>query len=321
MPKKRKQNPIRCFNCNKPLDPSGKLRKLGRYYIYCRACFGEIAFKCCRCGGNYPHNRRAANQRTCLACAGCTQTDNQDANWHAKRLSTETTFDKIKSKRRYGVEIETAQCKYVCRVQGTTPFGAKYDGTISGKEFDSPILAGDEGLAVIRDFCDIAKRRAWTVDERCGTHIHLDMSSQTSASLRQTAVGYLHTYQSWSKLVDPSRLGNEFCMPPTYNVSAVTASVYFSSFTETRRRYEFINFRAFERHGTFEIRGLEGTLDKNLLVNWIIAHLTFVDFCAKVSIEELEKLFNQPESICWANLKTVLGDTARYFGRRRENNK
>jgi hypothetical protein len=251
----------------------------------------------------------------------CNAINNGDdrIGWQTRSILAGATFDFIGSKRRFGVEIETAQCKHYSRIENQTFFGAKFDGTIDGKEFDSPILCGDEGLAIVHHFCDIAKRRGWEVNDRCGTHIHLDMSREREDRLRSIIVGYLYTYQSWAKLVHPKRLNNAFCMPPSYNPTNILNTRHsFHSIIQNAERYEFINFRAYQRHRTFEIRGLEGTLDKKLLTNWIVAHLTFVDLCATLSVEQIGQLFNQPEPICWDNLrKMVLGDIGRYFARLR----
>jgi hypothetical protein len=271
---------------------------------------------CQQCNRLYhTENRAISNNRICVRCEA-TNNGAYTAGWEKKSELVGTTYNLIKSARRFGIEIETAQCKHVDRIQGKTLFGAKYDATITGKEFDSPILSGDEGLVVVHHFCDMAKRRGWKVDERCGTHIHLDMSQEGALNLRSIAIAYLYTYQSWAKLVHPNRLNNNHCMPPTYDADCIMRRAFTSAISRIRR-YQFINIAAYLRHKTFEIRGLEGTLDKKLLTNWIIAHLTFADFCATLSVEQVNRLFNQPELICWDNLKTAIGDTARYFGHRR----
>lgn len=314
MAKRKKRALYYCCRCGKPLDPNGKLHVL-RNHTYCRACFRATVFKCQRCQGLYTMtNRGFPNHRICVRCAGGGRDNVASVSWPTGKEIVGATFNLIESKRRFGVEIETAQCQYVGRIKGKTSFGAKYDATVSGREFDSPILSGDEGHATIHNFCDIAKRRGWEVDNNCGTHVHLDMSRESSGNLASIAIAYLYTYPTWAKLVHPRRLSEEYCAPPSYSADAIKYSRF--SDIVRRGRYEFINISAYIRHKTFEIRGLEGTLDKKLITNWIIAHLTFADLCAKLSIEQVEVFFKQPEQICWMNLKRLaLGDTARYFGR------
>jgi len=330
MPRRRKLRTrvIRCKRCTNVLDPNGQLHHISygpATGYYCRACFfTHIAFKCRRCGGAYLRagmpERGESSTNLCPGCARrrATAPSVRHVNWGRRDELAGTTFESIKSERRFGIEIETAQCNHVNRIRGKTPFGAKHDSTVTGKEFDSPILSGDEGLAVVSDFCDIAKRRRWAVNEDCGTHIHLDMRREGEDSLRAIAAGYFFTYPSWAKLVDPVRTYNDFCLQPDYCDRTMSNPTPFRQLAGETNRYTFINIAAYCRHRTFEIRGLEGTFDKNLLANWIISHLTFADFCATLTIEQVTRLFNGTEKACWHNLKKhVLGDTARYFGRLR----
>lgn len=224
-------------------------------------------------------------------------------------------FDLAGSARTFGVEIETAACRFAERMENRTVFGAKYDATCSGREFDSPILSGNEGLQVVRDFCDHAKRRGWTVDKGCGVHIHLGMQDEEIETVQRIAVAYLYTYPSWGKLVLPTRLMNEFCFPPSTSARALATHDDFRYYCSNANRYQFINLSAYIRHSTIEIRGLEGTLDKTLITNWLIAHLAFADFAASSTYEELETLFGGTEETCWENLKKHIGSTTRYFGR------
>ena len=219
------------------------------------------------------------------------------------------------SARAFGIEIETATCRFAERLRNKTAFGAKYDATCTGREFVSPILGGDEGLQTVRDFCDHAKRRGWEVDSGCGVHIHLDMSQEDRATAKRIAVAYLLTYPTWAKLVDPKRLTNQYCMPPGHNAHYVQNHNDFGYLCGSCYRYEFINLAAYCRHGTIEIRGLEGSLDKVLITNWIKAHLAFTDFAASSDYQELNSLFGGTEEDCWRNLKQHIGSTARYFGR------
>jgi hypothetical protein len=96
----------------------------------------------------------------------------------------------------------------------------------------------------------------------------------------------------------------------------------FFRFCEDANRYEFINIAAWPQHNTIEIRGLQGTLDKRLITNWIIAHTSFADFAANSTYAELDRLFLAPskENQCWHNIKKHLGTAARYFGRTRVKN-
>ena len=334
---KKPRKVTRCSGCGVHMDPNGNLHSntvvVSRYGgvrsgVYCNKCFKMRFFTCTRCQRTKNIYRRdPKNKRLCRMCVHdliktrhrsrrrTVPMNPRDVSWsQGNRIhAIETAL--TGSKRAFGIEIETATCPFVERLQHKTAFGAKYDATCTGREFVSPILGGDEGLQTVCDFCDHAKRRGWKVDDNCGVHIHLDMSQENHNTAQRIAVAYLLTYTSWAKLVDPRRLTNAYCMPPTPSAHYVQNHDDFEYLCNNSNRYEFINLSAFRRHRTIEIRGLEGSLDKALITNWIKAHLAFADFAATSSYQELNSLFGGTEVERWHNLKQHIGSTARYFGR------
>ena len=317
-----------CTGCGCPLDPNGNLNRT-RSRNFCNKCYKKLYFICLRCcQKRMLNNRSAVNSRLCNRCVRDMLRARQqalakkpqpmptrDVRWGLGSRIHGKVFDKVGSTRTFGVELETAECRYAERLEGKTSFGAKYDATCSGREFVSPILSGNEGLRVIRHFCDHAKRRGWVVDEGCGVHLHLGMQDEAEATVQRISVAYVHTYRTWLTLVAPDRAHNEYCCPPTVTPARLQSANDFMDYCSNVNRYQFINFAAYSRHTTLEIRGLEGTLDKNLITNWVIAHLAFADFAASSSYEELTRLFGGTEADCWENLKQHIGSTARYFGR------
>jgi Putative amidoligase enzyme len=277
----------------------------------CRKCFHKQYFVCSKCGCMcYRRDASRYNKYMCIYCAS-----ERMAEWNCIEKEWNSTFNKCKSHRLFGVELETYSCPNNKKIQSKTVFGSKYDGSIRGKEYYSPPMLGDKGLEEIQNFCHAAKCRGWRVNEDCGTHVHLDVRQQTSDELKCIAIGYLLTYPSWSSLVDPRRRYNTYCAPPSLTVHDIERVPEFGIISDQANRYQFINFAAHRKHGTIEIRGLEGTLDAKLVTNWVLAHLTFVDFCAKLSIAEVKETFKKDT---WKALKQhVLKDLSRYFGRRR----
>jgi hypothetical protein len=219
------------------------------------------------------------------------------------------------SARTFGVEIETAQCNNVHKIEGKTVFGAKYDSTVTGREFVSPILGGDDGLQVVTDFCDHATRRGWGVDRECGIHVHLGMQDDDIETVQRIGYAFLLTYDNWVGLVAPWRRGNGWCGKHPYTLDDYRG-VVFRRHCETVSRYHFFNFNSYCYHKTIEIRGLQGTLDKTLISNWICALVRFADFAAKSCYNDLDAMFrNKPEKTCWKALRKHIGPTARYWGR------
>jgi len=314
----RQLNVHRCRACGHALDPSTNPRDNVAYRNrYCRRCYNRLFFRCVRCGRRYPTYNQSELANVCTRCDGSREySGHNEATWEAGADSYCVSFDRCTSERRFGVEIETAECRNASAIDGKTRFGAKHDGSISGREFYSPILKGDMGFAEIDNFCDHAKRRGWSVDYHCGTHIHLDMPEGTDA-LKAVTVGYLLTYDYWAQLVPEHRRTNCYCPRPRYDVRDVVQAYNFRSFARCQDRYQFFNIAAYVAHTTFEVRGLEGTLDKQLIKNWLKVHLTFTDFCATLSVSDVCNLFPR-EQDNWATFRRLaLKDTARYFCRRR----
>jgi hypothetical protein len=181
--------------------------------------------------------------------------------------------------RKFGVELETDSCDDYQSLDGGF-WGAKHDGSINGKEFYSGILYGDDGLVACRDICKFARRHGWEVDRHCGYHAHFDMSEESDDSLKAIACAYMLTYEVWCKFVDHSRLENGYCRKHTGNIPDLFSAHSFTYFANSQGR-EWINFRAYTKHTTFEVRLHEGTLDASAVCNWVKAHATFMDWASE----------------------------------------
>lgn len=311
-----------CQGCGNNLDRNGKIRFFSGN-PYCKSCWTKTFYMCVRCHTNH----RRGSQATIRICASCKEhmgshdrpMEVSNIRWSKGSDIVGTTFDVVGSKRAFGLEIETQTCPWAERLEGKTPFGCKYDATVSGREFDSPILSGDEGLAVVLEFCDLAKSRGWKVNDNCGTHLHLNMRDEQDRNLKVLALAYLRTFPIWESLVQPHRLKNTYCGGVSYTAQQIL-SQSFQDFSYNQSRYQFVNCAAYQRYKTIEIRGLEGSLDKPLISNWIKAHLRFADYALTQSMAEIEQQFNRPESECWVQLRKHIGTgPARFWGRVRAN--
>jgi len=206
------------------------------------------------------------------------------------------TYHRIGSKRKYGVEIETSCCGDHEQLHGFTNFGSKGDPTISGREFDSPILYGDEGLDHISEFLALAEERDWAADSRCGCHTHYDMRDESDESLYRIAYAYKMTYPLWKRCVPRQRVNGSYCHSPGYTLDSLERAVdrgsSFREFAGNRDRYDYMNLYAYTDHGTFENRLLEGTLDVGDICNWITVNCRFMDCVKKLSFAEQRDMFN-----------------------------
>jgi len=229
------------------------------------------------------------------------------------------TYEELASKRTYGVEIETARCTGFSQIYKETIWGCTDDYSIAGKEFISPPLSGDKGLDEIRDFCDKAMARRWRVNSNCGLHIHIGMGDMSPQALKQVAYAYYLTYQLWTAFVSPNRDCNRMCGRPQCSIDdilAVDTSNYedWDMFVSKQDRFEFLNWRAFIVHGTVEIRIMDGSLDGDLICNWIKAHIKFIEYMSKKSIEDITLMFSGGMLRNFSAFAEIVGsDLASYY--------
>jgi hypothetical protein len=205
------------------------------------------------------------------------------------------TYDKVGSTRKFGVEIETSYCPDSDGLNGHTKFGAKYDPTCGGLEFDSPILYGDEGFAEIRDLTTYADQHGWEVDNGCGCHAHFDMRGESDDQLWATYYAYNLTYPMWSAAVSSRRRASTYCQEP-YTTIADIERTYdrgddsFKDYAYDAERYEYLNIVAYGDHNTFEMRLLGGTINAETICNWVALHTRFIDRVHNMSFADIREL-------------------------------
>jgi hypothetical protein len=178
-------------------------------------------------------------------------------------------------------------------LRGSTKFGAKYDPTVGGLEFDSPILYGDEGFAEIRELTAYADQHGWEVDSGCGCHTHFDMRDESDDQLWATYYAYNITYPMWSAAVSSRRRGSTYCQEPYTTAVDIERSAdqdAFKDYAYDAERYEYLNILAYDDHSTFEVRLLEGTINADTICNWLALHARFIDRVHDMSFAEIREL-------------------------------
>jgi hypothetical protein len=218
-------------------------------------------------------------------------------------------FERIKSARRFGIELETHQCDGYESIRDKSVFGAKDDGSIDGKEFISPPMSGDEGLEHVETFCRLA--RSWEVDKCCGFHVHLDMTGETLDALKSIVTAYAATEDVWSLFVAGSRRENSYCARLDHDPSDLLhlcSLAEFGRFASGVSRYMWFNIAAYNGHRTFEIRLHGGTLDVRKITNWVKAHVRFADWASSRSREDIRRAFRGTVQDRFAKLAEIWQD-------------
>jgi len=290
-------------------------------HYYCSRCYDRDFRRCDNCGNRHPRDTMRDNpygERMCRECwdtncrlcdicgrttfnrevrwfgdeARCHNCSQESEEWDQQEFKCDSpTFDRIPTARKFGVEIETARCDTHWELWGNTIWGCEYDCSVSGKEFISPPMFGDQGLDSILEFCREAQNRDWSIDDRCGLHLHFDMADMTDEQLFSIAYAYRQSWALWKRFVSSRRGGYDMCGSPRYTVEDLRREKCWEYFVGARDRFEYVNWRAYFKHGTFEIRIGEPTLDGSEIVNWVRTHALFIEHVKDMTFDELDAAF------------------------------
>ena len=210
-------------------------------------------------------------------------------------FDSDTTFERTKSERRFGVEVETSDCPSHRRLRRVSSFACVEDGSVDGLEFVSVPMKGDNGLEEVSKLCQYAKDNEWRINSACGLHVHLDAGDLDHAQLFKVAWAYLLTYDLWSSFLPQSRKNNYYCAKHFFAPSSLDLYTNFENWIRDEvgsERYCWINFGAYLRHGTIELRNHTATLNADKINNWVRAHIRFIDAVKDMTMDEIHDKFN-----------------------------
>lgn len=253
-------------------------------------------------------------QSLCQPCCNRLHGSRDNNTWRPSPFDVAcVSYDRIGSKRKFGVEIETSRCSDYRSLLGRTKFGAKHDPTVSGMEFDSPILYGDEGLEYIGEFLVYGNTHDWAADSGCGCHTHYDMRDESRSQFLSIAYACRKTQSLWEKFVPSRRSHGSYSHTPQWNLADFRRIVTNSDQTSMDawisrldcERYERVNYIAYFDHCTIEVRSLEGTVNPDTICNWITINCRFMDAVRDMSWAEIDDLFSGDD---FEGLSTLIGD-------------
>lgn len=281
---------IKCNTCGSTIwrnasyyDPDGNR--------VCVSCYEDTCFECYDCGDVFWTDdcREDGGDLYCASCYSRVTSDYGD--FDAVPFAGVKNYSAVGSERKFGVEIETADCPKFMELANKICFDAKDDCSVAGKEFASSILYGNDGLAAIKNLCAFAEKNDWSVDSHCGLHIHLDMSNESTKALRAITAAYYLTYDVWKQFVESRRVGNHYCARSYGSVTSLDDTPRFATYAMRQNRYEWLNLNAYSKFRTFEIRLHHGSIDGEEICNWIRAHAIFVDWAAQLSLRKVKEFF------------------------------
>ena len=300
---------VRCRNCN---DPTNATLSDG-HDEYCEVCFDELFFFCAECEEVYTNDDGVYTDDgvMCADCAPCTDDGDYQPDFTYMK---ENNYTKLGSNRRYGIELESSFCPNYTNLN-RSGWGAKYDASVTGKEFYSAIFRGDKGLDSIRAVCEFAADNRWKVDDQCGYHLHLNMRYETPDQLKAIAYAYHASRKLWCTFVAEHRLGGNYsCSIPQDmdRVEELNSVEDWRCYSLHRNRNIWVNWCAYRQYKSLEIRLHAGTFDADMICNWIRAHTTFVDWASDIGYEAVKDTVKDTMSLC--DRKGLLTDIWNHAG-------
>lgn len=330
-----------CAGCNRTFRSDDTTRADGDEW--CNECYCERYSTCegcySACDRESMHYDESSGYDYCEDCYNILESDESDESEGSNRRGTGGTNQnyiakpfqrstrksrRVGSLRTYGVELETSYCGGYEALAGEYSFAAKPDGSISAKEFASAILSGDEGLEEIERWCEKANELDFAVNNKCGFHLHVDVSDLSTDQRCNILEAYLYTYSVWAAFMDSERRNNKYCRAVRWNVSdlnAIGTEEEFNGFCDGQSRFEYpndsgdcgryrwINVMAYTEHGTFELRLHSATVNGEKVCNWVKAHVKFVDCVKNLAQWDICAMFrDKTDSEKFAALAKLWGD-------------
>lgn len=209
-----------------------------------------------------------------------------------------TTCVKAGTFRNFGVELEVSHGPGYYDIPSHSGFSRKGDCSVRGDglEFVSPILSGDAGLDAVAALCDYAALKGWSCDRSCGYHLHIDVRDLDNEQRKRIYYAYRVTQDLWHRFVNSNRIeGNCYCLPIKFSAQEIERNDWNDCIYDAENqdgRYTWCNIVAFENHGTIEIRLHHGTVNRAVVLNWIVAHLRFVEVVRSLTCQQIYAAFN-----------------------------
>jgi hypothetical protein len=250
-------------------------------------------------------------QYTCWTCG------DRMRCWNPTQIECSPACEKIGVSRCFGVEIETSACANYCQLRDKTCFGAKFDGSISGMEFISPILRGDDGIKEVKKFLRYANKQNFQINSDCGLHVHIDARDLSPLQRRKVAYAFAKTQPVWQSFVSQFRAHeSSYCHPLNYGADEIrNCHGSFIRFANSQARYNWFNITSLSHHGTFEVRLHHGSVNSQEICNWITAVLRFTEAVKDMKYSELDALFDTSSGVQFYSIKRLWGSKklSRYY--------
>jgi len=148
-----------------------------------------------------------------------------------------------------------------------------YREGVGGFEVVSPVIRTYDELVHAVKVANIVTRCGGSANRRCGLHVHIGFRQFNTPEIRERLFRFLSRYEeAFYMLVPETRRNNPYCKPMNVriieSVKAKHGRVDVGMAWQDKNTW--INFATLNRIGTVEFRFMEGTLDPNLILNYVM---------------------------------------------------
>ena len=282
---------------------------------WCDDCYYERFRSCDNCGETHDRDDSIYDDGShyCPDCSHCASRDEWDAP--VSRVGS-AEYDKVGSCRTFGVELETDVCDGHEDWAYDTGFACTDDGSINGKEFVSPICNGNAGYDLVRGFVETMDRNGAEVSADCGFHLHIGVSDVSEDGIKSIALAYHYARNVFEGWVDESRRDTYYARRNVNSKHGHSDQWDADDIKDchirpdSTTRYVWINWKAYDRFKTYEVRSHEPTCNADAVCNWIKLHTAFADYFGNINPRQVTRLFrNMSDSQIIRELRVILDET------------
>jgi len=156
-----------------------------------------------------------------------------------------------------------------------------HDSHYNGGELVSPILRGEEGLALIMRACAALAGAGATVNASCGLHIHVGADDLSVADVRNVVARYAGFQSEINRFMPRARHHSSYTKPVADTLAMLQGRAYadtaaLKSACTYWDRFVHVNLVAFAKYGTVEFRQHSGTVNGSKIATWIRFCVAFV---------------------------------------------